>query len=264
MSLYRRFFDQWHTIHSSDSRAASDQFAGAYARIAPDVHSILDVGCGDGRFLRWLPDTYWKVGLDFSWRPLAWLQGVGIQGTVEALPFAERSFDLITAFEVLEHLPEEIYDRALRELERVSRKYIIISVPNREVLAESLVRCPRCSCFFHPSWHVRSFDEAALGVLSRGFRMVESRAVGPTASYSGSRLGTMAVLIAGRRPPPVAVCPQCGYSQVCRAPSPGDTGPSSASEQSPSLRSVLRRLVRALIFRVNRPYWLLATYVRES
>ncbi|MDR7465602.1 MAG: methyltransferase domain-containing protein [Armatimonadota bacterium] len=226
--------------------------------------SILDVGCGDGQFLKWLPNAYRKVGLDFSYGPLTSLPGVGVQGAVEALPFPDRSFDLITAFEVLEHLSEKTFASALRELERVSRKYIIISVPNREVLAESLVWCPRCSCAFHPSWHVRSFDEAALGTLFPDFRMTECRAVGPAARYSGSRLGILVVLIARRNPPPVVVCPQCEYSRAAPDSSLEENGRVCSSEPPSLLRAMFRWLVRTFVFRERRPYWLLATYVRES
>ncbi|MBK8628516.1 MAG: hypothetical protein IPN86_24085 [Saprospiraceae bacterium] len=34
--------------------------------------------------------------------------------------------------EVLEHLPEEIYNSTTKELSRISKKYILISVPNDE------------------------------------------------------------------------------------------------------------------------------------
>ena len=50
------------------------------------------------------------------------------QGNIYALPYKDNSFDLLICSEVLEHLehPEE----ALKELHRVTKKYVIFSVPN--------------------------------------------------------------------------------------------------------------------------------------
>lgn len=45
------------------------------------------------------------------------------------LPFAAESFDIVSACEVLEHLPFEFLTKILTELKRVSRRYVVISVP---------------------------------------------------------------------------------------------------------------------------------------
>jgi SAM-dependent methyltransferase len=46
------------------------------------------------------------------------------------LPFPDASFDFVLASHVLEHLPDPI--RALREWQRVARKYLFIVLPHRE------------------------------------------------------------------------------------------------------------------------------------
>jgi SAM-dependent methyltransferase len=252
MSFYRRLYEQLNQIQQPDPALAREhQFAGANARIPPGVRTVLDVGCGNGGFLHGLPDSYWKVGLDVSDASLRRLADRGVQGSIEALPFTGGAFDLVTCFEVLEHLPQDVYARAVPELERLSRKYIIVSVPNKEVLAESLVRCPLCSCAFHPSGHLRSFDEAALGKLFRRSRMTEVRAVGPIARYGVPGIAALAVHLARRTPPPVAVCPQCGFSS--RAHATGRLVNSGATA---------RKLAQRVLFRRARPYWLLALYER--
>ncbi len=266
MELSRDFFDRFHRAQKIEAAARPEErFAGANARIPADVQTVLDVGCGGGEFLRWLPDSYWKVGLDFSYEAVIRAGKRTIQGTVGALPFAPASFDLVTCFEVLEHLPYQMFPHALRELERVSRKYIIVSVPNEEVLDQSLVWCTQCSCAFHPSWHVRSFDPAALGSLFSGFRMVECRQCGPLAQYGATRLAGLAVLLARLRPSPAALCPQCGYSEDMddhsAARHPGMVvGPARRQRGG----SVGRSIARRVLFRAWRPYWLLAVYARTA
>jgi SAM-dependent methyltransferase len=51
-----------------------------------------------------------------------------VRGDACALPFGNRSFDLVVCLEVLEHLPDPA--RALREIRRVARAACLLSVPH--------------------------------------------------------------------------------------------------------------------------------------
>ena len=53
-----------------------------------------------------------------------------VVGGVLALPFPDKSYDIACAFEVLEHLPFEQFDKALTELVRVARTHVAISIPH--------------------------------------------------------------------------------------------------------------------------------------
>jgi hypothetical protein len=46
------------------------------------------------------------------------------------LPWDDRSFDVVTCFETLEHLPPELSAHAVSELARVSRGYVVASIPS--------------------------------------------------------------------------------------------------------------------------------------
>ncbi len=46
------------------------------------------------------------------------------------MPLPDNSFDVILCAEVLEHLPFEYFEKALLELKRVNKKYIVLSLPH--------------------------------------------------------------------------------------------------------------------------------------
>lgn len=93
---------------------------------APETSGpVLDVGCGTGGNLLFLARYGPGVGIDLSSRALDCCRrrGLGnvVRATVLQLPFADNSFGLVTAFDVLYHAA--VYDDlvALRECHRLCR-----------------------------------------------------------------------------------------------------------------------------------------------
>ena len=99
---------------------------------------VLEVGAGEGlvarRMLERRPDLAMAI-LDLPDPELAanWsdIPVGGVQGSVETLPFPDRSVDLVMAIEVLEHVPDP--DLALREISRVTDSDVIVSVPREPI-----------------------------------------------------------------------------------------------------------------------------------
>jgi ubiquinone/menaquinone biosynthesis C-methylase UbiE len=95
---------------------------------------ILEVGVGEGVVTQRLTERFPEVpvvGIDLPDPELARRWGPGRWSCSFAdatrLPFADATFDLVLAIEVLEHVP--VPDRALREIQRVCRRDLVASVP---------------------------------------------------------------------------------------------------------------------------------------
>lgn len=104
------------------SKYISDRFGGFLKG------KVLDVGCDKAVLKRLLPDiTY--AGVDVSGEPDIRLN----LESIDNLPFENNSFDCVVCSDVLEHLDN--LHHTFGELIRVSKKYIIISLPNNWVNA---------------------------------------------------------------------------------------------------------------------------------
>ncbi len=106
--------------------------------------SLLDVGCGEGvlteRWARRVPGRVVGIDLDDPVLHREWEQrrAPNLEYLVmkaENLPFADDEFDVATAIEVLEHVPEP--EHTVSEMARVARSHLIVSVP-REPLWRGL------------------------------------------------------------------------------------------------------------------------------
>jgi SAM-dependent methyltransferase len=87
---------------------------------------ILDVGSADGPSVAWMRGGQ-RVQLDVDPRGLS--AGTGVCGSALALPFADGAFDVVSAFDVVEHCEPE--RQAVAELTRVlaPEGRLLLSVP---------------------------------------------------------------------------------------------------------------------------------------
>jgi len=95
-------------------------------QVRPDGTSwrILDVGGRTALLRRFLPeDTIALVDLEPSGE-----RGL-VLGDGSKLPFADRSFDVVTAFDTLEHVPPALRDAFVAECRRVARSYVALVGP---------------------------------------------------------------------------------------------------------------------------------------
>jgi SAM-dependent methyltransferase len=102
---------------------------------------ILDVGCGTGANLGFLLSHYGKpVGLDFAEEAVRYARhrrpGEIVQASGDAIPFANESFDLVTAFGVICQLGVRSDRAVLEECYRVLRPggRVLLRVPAYNLL----------------------------------------------------------------------------------------------------------------------------------
>lgn len=144
------------------------EFDVVRAEVADGV-AVLDIGCGRGAFLRGLPRTCRRVGLDHNTDALDQLTAgdASIEALSEAPDEHARcrpgAYDVVTAFQVLEHLerPGELLSSARRLVRPEGTVYV--SVPNVERTGQAAFEP-----LDHPPHHVTRWSERHLEMLGEG------------------------------------------------------------------------------------------------
>ncbi len=158
-----------------------------FTQAAPE--SILDVGCGEGvlveKWARRLGDKR-VVGIDLEDATLQaeWekRQAPNLEYRVmkaENLPFADGEFDMATAIEVLEHVPDPAHTVA--EMARAANRWLLVSVP-REPLWRGLnmARGAYLRELGNTPGHLNHWSKRSfVSLLSRHGEVVEARSPFP-------------------------------------------------------------------------------------
>ncbi|HPF38381.1 MAG TPA: class I SAM-dependent methyltransferase [Phycisphaerae bacterium] len=190
-----------------------NRMAAIDAILPPQIGSILDVGCGDGRITGRLatPDRF-VVGVDESAIALSLHENLRARASMLHLPFGDAAFDAVTVLEVLEHLPTDVLTRSACEIARVAGEYVLIGVPLKETLPLRDVRCERCGHVFNQTGHLQRFSSQRLRGLIPGFRMIEFRECGADVRpyYHGGLLKLRQRGAGVYRRTARSVCPKCG------------------------------------------------------
>lgn len=110
----------WYRARTSLLHAALGDHLG-------DPERVLDVGSADGPSVSWMHGNHQRFAIDVDPRGLT--PGHDVCASALALPFADATFDVVGAFDVIEHCePESV---AVAELARVLRPggRLLLSVP---------------------------------------------------------------------------------------------------------------------------------------
>lgn len=210
--------DKWEESYFSEGDKR--RINTVYSKIPSDVHSMLDVGCGNGILVNYINENYPQrfnriFATDRSETSLKFVKTEKVCASIDKLPFEDGAFDMITCLEVIEHLPQEVYINALEEIKRVAAKYVILSVPNEEDLLLNRVTCPKCITAFSPFYHMRSFSKNSLAsALLPAFKVKNVESI---EKLTVPRFPRLKQKISRWMHPEVypynCICPMCGYNE---------------------------------------------------
>lgn len=110
------------------------QLASTFISRIPTPHCIVDAGCGTGGNLAWLSRIGVAVGFDMSSVALAYADGAGqtvFQASIDAIPIAAASADLVTCFDVIYHREVRDDAAAIHECAIIIKPggYLLLRVP---------------------------------------------------------------------------------------------------------------------------------------
>jgi len=122
------------------------QTMGLYPYFKPT--RVLDCGCAKGFNVYLYRSVFIEAyGCDISDYAIRacpsairdWLTQVTLGK--EILPYSNNRYDLVTSFEVLEHIPEEDIQFTLQEIKRVASKWVVMSIHLGERKDETIEHC---------------------------------------------------------------------------------------------------------------------------
>jgi uncharacterized UPF0146 family protein len=143
-----KFFPQVDKSHYEEKYDDLDRFISYLNQIEIirriNEKEILEIGIGNKTVTNYLKQRGFSVETcDFD-KDL----GPDYVGDIRNLPLKDEKYDLISAFEILEHIPWRDLDKAFLELNRVSKKYVVISVPYSSAFFSINIR----TNFFYKLW----------------------------------------------------------------------------------------------------------------
>lgn len=120
-------------------QAVAHHVSRVYTPLANDNSVMVDVGCSKGTFMKILRETdistfgySYSIGLDIFRPNLFCAKKVYtdvIQCDVKNLPLRESSCDIILAVEIVEHLTKHAALTLIKDLDRISKKTIVLTTP---------------------------------------------------------------------------------------------------------------------------------------
>lgn len=241
-----------------------------YNLLPKDIKNLLDVGCGNGIFCNYVQQTNTQIqitGVDRSSSALKHVKTNKLNGDITNIPFNDNEFDCVVSLQVLEHLPFDDHEKALSELVRVSKKYILISVPLDEKTHKNITTCPRCKTTFNVDLHLRSYNILDLQSLFSSFNYscISIIKTGSGKKYIG--LKSILFLKSQKKKEKKKfnspICPVCGFKNVTF--NIGESSIPKRQNKQGSFIRLLKTVVKAIWPKVKtKDYWVICLYQKND
>lgn len=135
--IYGNYYDKYGSKNPAARILTNNFIKNIKTILKPlDYNNLLDIGCGEGYITNEIAalKSSSVTGIDLGEEPLK--KAKSRYGYIEfikcsayRLPFNDNIFDAVATIEILEHLDNP--EKALEEIKRVAKKWIIFSVPNK-------------------------------------------------------------------------------------------------------------------------------------
>ncbi|HUR10517.1 MAG TPA: class I SAM-dependent methyltransferase [Flavitalea sp.] len=234
--------------------------------VPTEVKSLADIGCGNGVFVNHMKKE--RPGLDImaidrSATALKYVETNKKEGSIFDIPLEAATYDCVCCLEVIEHLPVPVFKHSLKELARISGKYIIISVPFEEDLELNHNQCPACKTIFNQDLHMRSFSKQQMETLMEefGFRCVKTDTLGEMVAFKGHYQFRKIFYSEQFRQWRSPICPLCGY-ETMREKSKASNGHSHPVKPGRSMISYFTALPKLIWPKSKKDYWIIGLYTK--
>lgn len=155
--------------------------------------TLLDIGCGYGFFLDLASQKGWQV---FGIEPCEHARAYAVSNSLEVDPgdlftraYKEETFDVVTLFYVLEHLPYPL--KYLKEINRILKPggLVLVRVPNTTPLVKFLKMLGIPNKLYDAPSHLSDFSPLtiALALEKTGFKEIQTFPGGATRPHAFSK-----------------------------------------------------------------------------
>lgn len=207
---------------SHQQPAIHHRFAEFICR-AVSPRSVIDVGGGTNSFVAALSCE--TAVADPAARGLDRVGSVTrVLGALPNIPLG-RNFEFVALLEVLEHLTPDIFEASLKEVRRLSSRWVLVTSPFCQDLSGAFTVCRACNAVFQAEGHCRSLGlDEVLGLQRYWGGITDLYFMGTPARSPRAycRIETMKAVVRrllqrttkrGFCSPPFTKCPVCGEAQ---------------------------------------------------
>lgn len=168
------YYEKFNWNKANLSGKLIDKIEKVLNAIPGDVKTILDVGCGDGTISEALNNNFDIIASDRSINALKHVKTKRVCNSADLIALKSNSVDLVFSSEMIEHLPDEIFVKAISEFKRVSKKYVFLTFPNNENIEKLITKCNKCNFVFNKSYHLRSLNEETIRNLFPDYNIISN------------------------------------------------------------------------------------------